>query len=285
MPPARVLRRTAEPPPLRFGLVCRCSRSRRCSRCCIWLVRDTQARRRRLRRRLGRRRRLLPRRGLGLVRADRPLRGGVGVAWRYGLANISRRGRDSVVQSSPSASGFMVLLLLALVRDDLLARLAREPAQRRAELLPDQHPPGRGRAAARARSSRAHGVDLRRLCRWCAHGSRRSTAAGRHAAFRQSDRGRGFVEREANLTWSRTLRADNASSPARGGRADGHGKPAGVGSTDYRDALHLKLGDELSFDVAGRALTRARRERAQGALGQLPGRTSSSSFRRTCSTV
>jgi len=33
-----------------------------------------------------------------LVKALTPLRRGVGVAWRYGLANIARRGRDSVVQ-------------------------------------------------------------------------------------------------------------------------------------------------------------------------------------------
>ena len=48
------------------------------------------------------------------------MRGAVGVAWRYGLANISRRGRDSVVQIVAFGLGFMVLLLLALVRNDLL---------------------------------------------------------------------------------------------------------------------------------------------------------------------
>ena len=49
------------------------------------------------------------------------LRGGVGVAWRYGLANVSRRGGDSVVQIVAFGLGLMVLLLLAVVRGDLLA--------------------------------------------------------------------------------------------------------------------------------------------------------------------
>src|SRR4029453_17450753 len=43
-----------------------------------------------------------------------------GIAWRYGLANIVRRGRDSIVQIVAFGLGFTVLLLLALVRGDLL---------------------------------------------------------------------------------------------------------------------------------------------------------------------
>ena len=55
-----------------------------------------------------------------LVRTLAPLRRGVGVAWRYGLANVARRGRESIVQVVAFGLGLMVLLLLALVRDDLL---------------------------------------------------------------------------------------------------------------------------------------------------------------------
>ena len=58
--------------------------------------------------------------GSALVRAHRRLRGGVGVAWRYGLANVSRRGGGSVVQIVAFGLGLMVLLLLAVVRGDLL---------------------------------------------------------------------------------------------------------------------------------------------------------------------
>src|SRR5690606_29406855 len=58
--------------------------------------------------------------GWVLVRALGMFRGSVGVAWRYGMANIARRGRDSVVQIVAFGLGLMVLLLLAVVRDDLM---------------------------------------------------------------------------------------------------------------------------------------------------------------------
>jgi len=45
----------------------------------------------------------------------------VGVAWRYGLANVSRRGGAASRQSSRFGLGLMMLLLLAVVRGDLLA--------------------------------------------------------------------------------------------------------------------------------------------------------------------
>ena len=48
-------------------------------------------------------------------------RSGVGVAWRYGLANIARRGRASAVQVVAFGLGLTMLLLLTIVRTDLLA--------------------------------------------------------------------------------------------------------------------------------------------------------------------
>jgi putative ABC transport system permease protein len=58
--------------------------------------------------------------GRGLVAALGRFRSGVGVAWRYGLANVARRGRASAVQVVAFGLGLTVLLLLTLVRTDLL---------------------------------------------------------------------------------------------------------------------------------------------------------------------
>ncbi len=52
-------------------------------------------------------------------------RGAAGVAWRYGLANISRRGAESVIQIVGFGLGLMVLLLLTVVRTDLLTAWRR----------------------------------------------------------------------------------------------------------------------------------------------------------------
>lgn len=58
--------------------------------------------------------------GRGLVATMGHFRSGVGVAWRYGLANVARRGRDSAVQVVAFGLGLTVLLLLTIVRTDLL---------------------------------------------------------------------------------------------------------------------------------------------------------------------
>ncbi|MFQ5546462.1 MAG: ABC transporter permease, partial [Acidiferrobacterales bacterium] len=55
-----------------------------------------------------------------LVKLLNGLRGRVGVAWRFGFANISRRARVSAAQIVAFGLGIMVLLLLSLVRGDLL---------------------------------------------------------------------------------------------------------------------------------------------------------------------
>ncbi|MBS1222510.1 MAG: hypothetical protein H6R23_2130, partial [Proteobacteria bacterium] len=56
----------------------------------------------------------------GLVKSLNLLRGRVGVAWRFGLANIARRGPGSAVQVVALGLGLMALLMLTLVRTDLL---------------------------------------------------------------------------------------------------------------------------------------------------------------------
>jgi putative ABC transport system permease protein len=48
------------------------------------------------------------------------LRGRVGIAWRYGIANVARRGRESSVQVAAFGLGLMVLLLLGILRTELM---------------------------------------------------------------------------------------------------------------------------------------------------------------------
>ncbi len=57
--------------------------------------------------------------GAVLVTLAGRLRGSVGVSWRYGVANLSRRRAESLVQIVAFGTGIMVLLLLGLVRNDL----------------------------------------------------------------------------------------------------------------------------------------------------------------------
>ena len=57
--------------------------------------------------------------GLLVVYLAGRLRGRVGVAWRFGVANLSRRRAESVVQLVAFGTGIMVLLLLGILRVDL----------------------------------------------------------------------------------------------------------------------------------------------------------------------
>jgi putative ABC transport system permease protein len=246
-PPARVLRRDLEPPPLRYGIVYGLA-SAAVLALLLWLVRDTKlvlyvaggivatfA--------------TLAVAGWLLVLMLRPLRGGVGIAWRYGLANISRRGRDSVVQIVAFGLGLTVLLLLALVRNDLLRDWRRSlppdaPNYFMINIRPDQGtavraffatralPPTELVPLVRARLIEINGVPVEKL------------------EF-ESDEANEFLDREANLTWTRELRDDNRLVAGRWWR-DGDGGGARISlEQEFATTMGLAIGDELVFDVAG----------------------------------
>src|SRR5258706_9460384 len=88
-PPARVLRKSVSAPPLRYGLSYLLALAALFA--ILWsLVRDAELVVSLLAGVLGVGA-VLTLAGFGLVRVTGRLRGGEGVAWRYGLANVSRR--------------------------------------------------------------------------------------------------------------------------------------------------------------------------------------------------
>jgi len=280
VPPARVLRRNLEPPPLRYAAVYVFAIGAVLA-LLYWLVRDPRLV-------------TVVAGGIGatfvalalagwlLVRGLAPLRRGVGVAWRYGLANIARRGRDSVVQIVAFGLGLMVLLLLALVRDDLLrdwrASLPDDaPNYFMINIRPDEGdavraffrerglPPSELVPLVRARLTAINDVPVDRI------------------RF-EGDRAQGFVEREANLTWARTLRDDNRLvSGAWWTDGDEGGSRVSV-EQEYAERLGLKLGDTVTYDVAGSPSPP--RSRACATSAGIPSsRTSSWCSRPACSTT
>jgi putative ABC transport system permease protein len=250
-PPARVLRKTVSAPPLRYGVSYLLALAALAA--ILWtMVRDSELVLSVLAGVLGVGL-VLALAGYALVRLTSRLRGGVGVAWRYGLANVSRRGTGSVVQIVAFGLGLMVLLLLAVVRGDLLADWRRSlpsdvpnnflvnirPEQRQAlqEFLqvhgfgkPEMYPMVRARITA-INSQPVKSLQL------------------------GGDVAKGYVEREQNLTWSADMMEDNQLIAGRWWTAADAGKPLVSISSEYADGLHLKVGDALSFDVAGEALS------------------------------
>jgi putative ABC transport system permease protein len=71
----------------------------------------------------------------------------------------------------------------------------------------------------------------------------------------ESARAREFVDREANLTWAATLQADNRLVEGSWWRAgDGGGARVSV-EREYAARLGLRLGDTVTYDVAGEAVS------------------------------
>lgn len=247
VPPARVLRRNLEPPPLRYGAAYLIAAAA-LTGVLYALVRDatlvsyvaggvviTAA--------------LLYGAGWLLVRGTRGLRGGAGVAWRYGLANVARRGRESIVQIVAFGLGLTVLLLLAVVRNDLLDEWRRSlPADAPNHFLINIPP---GDAEPLREFFVAHGVARPTLAPWVR--ARLTEVNGRPAAelALRSDRGRGFVEREQNLSWSREVPVDNRVIEGQWWRDPDPAQPLVSVASEFQTELGLKVGDRLSFDVAG----------------------------------
>jgi putative ABC transport system permease protein len=191
--------------------------------------------------------------GFGLVRLTGRLRGGVGIAWRYGLANVSRRGGDSVVQIVAFGLGLMVLLLLAVVRGDLLADWRRSlPSDVPNNFLINIRPDERQSLQEFLQS---HGMGEPHMFPMVRARITAINSKPAESLKPASDSGRGFLEREQNLTWSAGFMEDNQLIAGTWWTSADSGKPLVSISTEYQEALRLNLGDKITFDVAGEALT------------------------------
>jgi len=249
-PPARVLRKTVSAPPLRYGVTYLLALAALLA--ILWsLVRDTELVLSVLTGVLGVGL-ILTLAGFALVRLTGRLRGGVGVAWRYGLANVSRRGAGSVVQIVAFGLGLMVLLLLAVVRGDLLNDWRRSlPADVPNNFLINIRPDERNALHAFLASHHFGSPAMYPMVR------ARMTAINSESGAALKARGeaaRGYLDREQNLTWSEKLMPDNQLIAGDWWTAADFGKPLVSISSEYADALHLKVGDQLTFDVAGETL-------------------------------
>jgi putative ABC transport system permease protein len=182
-----------------------------------------------------------------LVRALAALRY-AGFVWRFGVANLQRHALGAVVQSAALAVGIMALLTLTLVRGELLStwqRMLPERAPNRfvVGVQPEQRPQlaqfFRDRGIA---PPELHPMVKGRLTQV----NGKPVSAGSYA----DDRARRLVTREFNLSWTDRLQADNQLVAGRwwtrGDRPDQLSLEQGIASR-----LGLKLGDRLTFDVAG----------------------------------
>ncbi len=189
--------------------------------------------------------------GLGwlLVRALSRFRGAAGVAWRYGLANIARRGGESVVQIVAFGLSLMVLLLLGVVRNDILKTWeqtvpANAPNQFMINIEPDQLAGLKAFFRAEV-GTEPFSLPLIRGRLTAVNGTPIKEYKVRNA------QGAAFLQREANLTWTDTLPASNVVSAGSWWGA-GYAGPLQLSlDAELATNLGVKVGDDLTFNVAG----------------------------------
>jgi putative ABC transport system permease protein len=245
-PPMRVLRHDLEPPPLRYGIPWLAAVAALVL-LLLWLVRDTRLVLTIL---LGAAITFVALGGAGwiLVHSMKRFRGAAGAAWRYGLASLSRRGKESIVQLVAFGLGLMVLLLLTIVRNELLDNWQQSlpenaPNQfliniqtHETEALKEFLADGGIEAPdlvplVRARMTHINDEDVTQM------------------RF-EDPQGESWARRDSNLTWRDSLQEDNQLVEGKLWGDTPNGNEVSV-EQEFARELGLKLNDELSFDIAG----------------------------------
>jgi putative ABC transport system permease protein len=250
VPPARVLRHDLDPPPLRYLTIYGVAAAAVAGMLLV-IFRDpvliayllggaaaTVA--------------LLYLAGRLLVLSLQRLRGSVGIAWRYGIANVARRGRESSVQVVAFGLGIMVLLLLTVVRTELMVEwqgLLPEQAPNRfliniqpgeqggVDEILERHgmPAAQFTPLARARISAINGVPL--------------------AEYEAKDeRAEDELRDEVNLTWMADLKSDNSVIAGRWWDA-GETEPRLSIEERILEETGLTLGDRVTYTIGGQDIT------------------------------
>ena len=190
--------------------------------------------------------------GRGLVSLMGRSRGGVGIAWRYGLANVARRGRDSTVQVVAFGLGLTVLLLLTFVRTDLLAgwqQTLDEDAPN--HFLINIQPAERASVAGIFQENGIAAPEFVPLVR-----ARMTTINGEGVKDREypTADGEWQANREANLTFAENLSGSNELVAGEWWEPDYAGPPLVSVEEEAAIEMGVSLGDRFVFLVAGREI-------------------------------
>jgi putative ABC transport system permease protein len=187
--------------------------------------------------------------GRGLVALMGRSRGGVGIAWRYGLANVARRGRDSTVQVVAFGLGLTVLLLLTFVRTDLLTSWQNTLDENAPNhFLINIQPSERESVAAVFSANGVTPPTFVPLVR-----ARMTAINGEDVKTREypSDDGRWQANREANLSFAAEISPSNELVEGEWWPAGYAGPPLVSVEEEAAQEMGIAIGDEFRFLVAG----------------------------------
>jgi len=187
----------------------------------------------------------------GMIRSVARLGSRAGFAWRFGLANLSRRAGASVIQVVALGAGLLALILLSITRGDLLESWRGSlpvdaPNRFLVNIQPDQVEPLKAFFAEAGRAAPRFFPMVR---------GRLVEINGRavNSASYTDERARRLVDREFNLSWAERPQDDNVIVA---GQWWTGAKPGPQFSMEagIAETLGLKAGDVLAYDIAGTRL-------------------------------
>ena len=186
-----------------------------------------------------------------LILLVRRLRSRLRGSLRYGLANVSRRAATSIAQVSALGLGLMALLLLTFVRTDLIDRWrlslsADAPNRFIINVQPDQMDGVRAYIAEQGVAApKLYPMVRGRLV----ERNGKPTSGADYAA--QDDRARRLAEREFNLSSAESVGDDNKIVAGKLWPPKRLAKPELSVEQRFAESLNWKLGDRVTFDIAG----------------------------------
>lgn len=177
----------------------------------------------------------------------------IATSLHIGLTNLRRRIRLSIAQMIAFSLGMMVIVLLSIIKTDLMASWRDSlpvdaPNRFVINLQPDQlkvfqqtfidqaMPPPQVHAMVRARLV---AINQQKV----------------NAESYQNERAKRLVSREFNLSWAANMQADNLLLEGQWWKPEDAGKPYVSLEQELAKNLNIRLGDTLSYDVAGTPLT------------------------------
>ena len=177
------------------------------------------------------------------------LRARVGIAWRFGLANISRRPGSSVIQIVAFGLGIMVLLLLSTIRSDLLDGWQRSLPEDAPNYFVINVQTDQVKEIGDYFSSM--GVNKTKLYPMVRARMVEVNGLEVDSSMYQSDRAKRFVTREFNLSWAEQMQQDNQVVSGEWWSQQDHGQPLLSMESGLAETLQLRVNDVVSFDING----------------------------------
>lgn len=188
-----------------------------------------------------------------LIRLLGRLRARVGVAWRFGLANVSRRAAGSAAQVLGIGLGLTLMLLLTLVRTDLLDGWR--------DRVPDDAPnyflinvqPDEAQGVAEFLRERADvKTDLYPMVR-----GRLIEINGNEVSPDDYPEGRArrLMAREFNLSWTDTMQSDNKLVAGEWWPDEKNDKNWFSVEEGIAETLGIEPGDMLTYQIGGQTVT------------------------------